>query len=299
MSVVRIFMVFLFLTLLAFGVQKKIVVDLAKQEAFAYENGELIYSGWVSSGRKRFRTPTGSYTILAKEKLHISDQWPQKKLYKHGKRILQKGGAKMPYMLRLTWSGIALHEGYTPNHPASHGCVRIAKRLAKKLYEWAEMGTLVVIKGKPPRRVKRIHKSFRRYLTKREKLVLHYKRLSFGRLNRLLKKKQNLKNQIVTDSKIAQGKKIAKLKDIMRDVLIIKEAKEAKKKQIALKRQAAKKLKVAKATKVRKTHKKRKRHKRRYSLRKSRFLDAKANIHLPKRGAIELQMPSASYALKM
>ena len=52
----------------------------------------------------------------------------------------------MPYMQRLTWSGIALHESNSvPRYPASHGCVRLPKGFAKKLYRQTPRGTHVII----------------------------------------------------------------------------------------------------------------------------------------------------------
>jgi len=57
------------------------------------------------------------------------------------------GGAKMPYMLRLTNSGIAMHLGYVPNRPASHGCIRLEKGFAKEMFYWAEVGMPVYVEG--------------------------------------------------------------------------------------------------------------------------------------------------------
>ena len=38
----------------------------------------------------------------------------------------------MPFMQRITWSGIALHAGALPGHPASHGCIRMPHEFAKR-----------------------------------------------------------------------------------------------------------------------------------------------------------------------
>jgi hypothetical protein len=51
----------------------------------------------------------------------------------------------MPMMQRLTWDGIALHAGKLPGYPASHGCVRLPKAFAEKLYAVTQTGTPVVI----------------------------------------------------------------------------------------------------------------------------------------------------------
>jgi hypothetical protein len=124
--------------------KKMIVIDLSAQEAYAYENDSLIMSGEVSTGKVGHRTPTGRFKILQKKKKHVSSKYPE-----------PNGGARMDYMMRLTNSGIAMHLGYVPNYPASHGCIRLKNGFAQKLYRWARVGTPVVIKGKAPVRVSR------------------------------------------------------------------------------------------------------------------------------------------------
>lgn len=124
--------------------RKQIVVDLGKQEAYAYEDGVLQFSGWVSTGRPGRRTPTGHYRVLAKEIRHVSSKYPE-----------PNGGARMDYMLRLTDYGIAMHLGYVPNYPASHGCIRMENGFAQKMFHWASVGTAVTVKGNPPRHVER------------------------------------------------------------------------------------------------------------------------------------------------
>jgi lipoprotein-anchoring transpeptidase ErfK/SrfK len=51
----------------------------------------------------------------------------------------------MPYMQRITWSGIALHAGALPGHPASHGCIRLASGFANRLWHLTRRGTRVII----------------------------------------------------------------------------------------------------------------------------------------------------------
>jgi len=48
-------------------------------------------------------------------------------------------------MQRITWSGIALHAGVLPGHPASHGCIRLAKDFAIRLWHLTKRGTRVII----------------------------------------------------------------------------------------------------------------------------------------------------------
>jgi hypothetical protein len=51
----------------------------------------------------------------------------------------------MPYMERLTWSGVAMHAGNLPGFPASHGCIRMPLTFAKLLYGATVKGMTVVI----------------------------------------------------------------------------------------------------------------------------------------------------------
>ncbi len=52
----------------------------------------------------------------------------------------------MPFMQRLTWSGIALHgSNHVPDYPASHGCVRLPGKFAASLFKMTGYGMHVVI----------------------------------------------------------------------------------------------------------------------------------------------------------
>lgn len=115
---------------------KEIVVDLSEQRAYAIEDGFIVFEGRISSGKSGRETPNGEFTIIQKKRHHKSNLWPK-----------PNGGAKMPYMMRLTNSGIAMHLGYVPNKPASHGCIRLKKGFAQKMYRWARMGTPVYVEG--------------------------------------------------------------------------------------------------------------------------------------------------------
>ena len=115
---------------------KEIVVDLHQQMVYALEDGNIIFEGRISSGMAGRDTPEGDYTILEKKRTHRSNLWPK-----------PDGGAQMPYMLRLTNSGIAMHLGNVSKRAASHGCIRMSSALAKKMYTWAKVGTIVHVDG--------------------------------------------------------------------------------------------------------------------------------------------------------
>jgi len=133
---------------------KFILIDLELQMGYAYEDGNLVMSGRVSTGKKNHRTPAGSYSVIDKERYHISNLWPK-----------PNGGAKMDYMLRLTNDGLAMHLGKVPRRPASHGCIRLKNGFAQKLWRWADINTDVEISGyvKESYKTKRVRVRKKRY----------------------------------------------------------------------------------------------------------------------------------------
>ena len=107
-----------------------LIVNLNVQRANVYRNGVLIGVSTISSGKKGHETPTGIFTVLQKRVDHKSNIYDS---------------APMPYMQRLTWTGIALHAGHLPGYPASHGCVRMPLAFAKLLYSSTKLGMTVVV----------------------------------------------------------------------------------------------------------------------------------------------------------
>lgn len=107
-----------------------LIVSIPEQLVHVYRNGVEIGMSTCSTGRPGHRTPTGVFTILEKQRQHVSS------IYK---------GASMPNMERLTWGGIALHAGNLPGYPASHGCVRLPLKFSSLLYEVTHYGVVVII----------------------------------------------------------------------------------------------------------------------------------------------------------
>ncbi len=113
----------------------KVVVSLNDQSLRVYRGSEHIASSNISSGKKGHATPTGIFSILQKNRHHRSNIY---------------SGAPMPFMQRLTWSGIALHASKSvPRRPASHGCVRLPHNFANKLFRMATNGMHVIIEDDP------------------------------------------------------------------------------------------------------------------------------------------------------
>jgi len=137
---------------------KSIVVDLSTQTATAYENGMAVFSGQISTGTAKRPTPTGSFRVLEKDIDHVSSSWPK-----------PNGGAKMHYMLRVTHYGIAMHLGFVPNYPASHGCIRLQNGFAQRMYAWAHVGIPVRVVGHAPARVTRSRTQIAKTVNKQQK----------------------------------------------------------------------------------------------------------------------------------
>ncbi|MGE5213562.1 MAG: L,D-transpeptidase [Nitrospirota bacterium] len=113
-----------------------VLVSIPQQTMHVYRNGILIGRSTVSTGSKGHATPGGVFSILEKKATHRSKKYDN---------------APMPYMQRLTWTGIAMHSGALPGYPASHGCVRLPYDFSQLLFKATEKGgTVVVGDGKTP-----------------------------------------------------------------------------------------------------------------------------------------------------
>lgn len=107
-------------------------VDLATQKAYVYRGSSLIGITTIASGKRGYETPDGSFTVLEKERFHNSSKYDN---------------APMPFMQRLSWSGLALHGGHPHGHPASHGCIRLPMGFAAALFKEDTHGMRVDITG--------------------------------------------------------------------------------------------------------------------------------------------------------
>jgi L,D-transpeptidase catalytic domain len=108
----------------------QIVVSIDHQTVTLFSNGVRVAQGPVSTGVPGHPTPMGVFSIIEKDRYHRSN------LYSN---------APMPYMQRITWSGVALHEGPLPGYPASHGCIRMSHDFARKLWPVTKLGVRVIV----------------------------------------------------------------------------------------------------------------------------------------------------------
>jgi hypothetical protein len=106
------------------------IVSLQRQRITIYDSSGWILRAPVSSGQRGRETPAGIFSVIQKEAEHYSNLYDD---------------AFMPHMQRLTWSGIALHGGVVPGHPASHGCIRLPFDFAERLFDLTQPGLRVIV----------------------------------------------------------------------------------------------------------------------------------------------------------
>ena len=107
-----------------------IAISIDKQNVKVYDANGFFAESPVSTGMKGHSTPMGVFSVIQKHKLHHSNIY---------------SGAPMPFMQRITWSGVAMHAGVLPGYPASHGCIRMPTAFAAKMWNWTKMGARVVV----------------------------------------------------------------------------------------------------------------------------------------------------------
>ncbi len=104
-------------------------VDLSSQLLSVFRAGHEIGSAVILYGSDGTATPTGSFTILEKAAHYYSHSYH----------------APMPYMLRLTRDGVAIHGSNVREGWATHGCIGVPLDFARRLFEEAAKGDMVTI----------------------------------------------------------------------------------------------------------------------------------------------------------
>lgn len=119
---------------------KEIQVFIERQILVALENGEEVYSFDIVTGREEKETTVGRYKIFRKHKKYTSKTY----------------GSEMPYTMFFTEDGKAIHgtqmatlrsylHSYLTESVGSAGCVGLTDDNAKALFDWAPVGTPIVV----------------------------------------------------------------------------------------------------------------------------------------------------------
>ena len=107
-----------------------IAISIQHQRLKVFDVNGLFAETPISTGMPGHATPMGVFSVLEKQRWHRSNIY---------------SGAPMPYMQRITWSGVAIHEGVLPGYPASHGCIRMPGSFAIKMFSWTKRGARVIV----------------------------------------------------------------------------------------------------------------------------------------------------------
>ncbi len=106
-----------------------ITVDLAAQVVSIFRDGYEIGTAAIIYGADNMPTPLGVFPILQKDADHVSNLYD----------------APMPYMLRLTDDGVAIHASDVRYGNATHGCVGVPTGFARKLFAATRIGDRVIV----------------------------------------------------------------------------------------------------------------------------------------------------------
>ena len=135
-----------------------VLVSLSKQRAYLMSGDQIVIDSPISSGKRGHTSPSGSFSVLEKDKSHHSTIYGD---YKDSQgRTIRAGvsaridsapsgthfvGAEMKWFMRLTDDGVGMHVGILPGYPASHGCVRMPSQGAELFYAHVKVGTPVQV----------------------------------------------------------------------------------------------------------------------------------------------------------
>ncbi len=122
---------------------KRIEVDVSQQRLTAWNGDKLVYSFVCSTGRSGTPTKYGRFSVLSKIPEAYGSAWDLRMPYWLG--IYWAGGSQNGiHGLPILSSGQTLWSGYL-GQPISYGCIVLDTWAAKQLYNWAEIGTEVII----------------------------------------------------------------------------------------------------------------------------------------------------------
>ena len=140
------------------GGKPSVKISLSEQRAYFYKGGMLVGISQLSTGREGKNTPSGHYSIINKDRNHVSSMYGD--FVDAQGNVVQPNvaasdpkppgahfkGAPMPYYMQIA-PGFGLHAGYLPGYPASHGCIRMPEFMAENFFKSVSTGTPVTIQN--------------------------------------------------------------------------------------------------------------------------------------------------------
>ena len=122
-ALTKLFAAFFFVafTVAAAHASVTVRVDISKQSMTVSENGNVVYVWKVSTARKGYRNPTGTFKPIRMHRMWYSRKYDN---------------SPMPHSI-FYYGGYAIHGTYEERmlgRPASHGCIRLSRRNARTLY---------------------------------------------------------------------------------------------------------------------------------------------------------------------
>ncbi len=122
------------------GEKRKVYVFLDIQYFAVYEYGRLVFWGPISTADGKANPKNGNIHTTHLGIFHVL-----LKDSKHKSNDPECLGAPMPYAVKLTESGMFMHQQSLPGRPGSHGCIRLLMQDAMQLYHWIHLGDSVEI----------------------------------------------------------------------------------------------------------------------------------------------------------
>lgn len=122
---------------------KRIIVDRSEQILYAYEGDALFLKEKISTGLELTPTPRGTFTVFRK----TPSRYMQGPLPGISDQYYDLPG--VPWDLYFTPEGGAIHGAYWHDkfgQQWSHGCVNLPLQTARELYQWADIGTTVIVR---------------------------------------------------------------------------------------------------------------------------------------------------------
>ncbi len=123
---------------------KRIIVDISEQKLYAYDGGALFMEEYISTGLEFTPTPRGTFSVYKM----TPSRYMQGPLPGISDQYYDLPG--VPWDLYFTRDGAVIHGAYWHDKFGkqwSHGCVNVSPEKAKKLYDWASVGTVVIVRN--------------------------------------------------------------------------------------------------------------------------------------------------------